>query len=168
MIVQISNGTIYFGGNEVFENIDFTVNENEKIALVGRNGSGKTTLLKVLTGENELINGQVIKSNKSTISYLKQNALALSTQTVREVFNDVFKDILTIEKQMEELTEELKIKHDDSLIEKYSKLEEDYKYLGGYTYQAEMISVLNGFGFKIEDLDRNVSSFMGIILLCTA
>ena len=78
MIVQISDGTVFFGANDVFEHIDFTVNENERIALVGRNGSGKTTLLKVLTGECELSSGQVIKSGKTVISYLKQNALAQS------------------------------------------------------------------------------------------
>ena len=161
MIVQISNGTVFFGVNDVFENIDFTVNENEKIALVGRNGSGKTTLLKVLTGEQELSSGQLIKSNKTSISYLKQNALALSTQTVREVFNEVFKDILDIEAQLEQLSKQLETNHDEKLIDKYSSLQEEYKYLGGYTYNSEMLTVLNGFGFKQEDLDRNVSSFSG-------
>lgn len=161
MIVQINNGTVFFGANDVFENIDFTVNENEKIALVGRNGSGKTTLLKVLTGEQELSSGQFIKANKTTVSYLKQNALALSKQTIREVFNDVFKEILDIEKQMDEISEQLKSNHDDKLIEKYSQLQEQYKYLGGYSYQSEMLSVLSGFGFKQEDLDRQVSSFSG-------
>ena len=161
MIVQINNGTVFFGANDVFENIDFTVNENEKIALVGRNGSGKTTLLKVLTGEQELSSGQFIKANKTTVSYLKQNALALCKQTIREVFNDVFKDILDIEKQMDEISEQLKSNHDDKLIEKYSQLQDQYKYLGGYSYQSEMLSVLSGFGFKQEDLDRQVSSFSG-------
>ena len=64
MLAQISNGTVYFGVNDVFENIDFTVSENERIAIVGRNGSGKSTLLKVLTEEVELSSGQYIKNNK--------------------------------------------------------------------------------------------------------
>lgn len=161
MIVQISNGSMSFGANEVFENIDFTVNENERIALVGRNGSGKTTLLKVLTGEEELSKGQLIKSNKVNISYLKQNALALSNQTVREVFDDVFKDLKDLEKQMEELSITLSNNTDEKLINKYSELEEEYKNKGGYTYNSEMLSVLYGFGFKEADLDRNVSSFSG-------
>ena len=54
MIIEINNGTVFFGALDVFENINFTVNENEKVALVGRNGSGKTTLLRVLTNEQEL------------------------------------------------------------------------------------------------------------------
>ena len=161
MLVQISNGTVFFGANDVFENIDFTVNENERIALVGRNGSGKTTLLKVLTGECELSSGQLIRSSKTTISYLKQNALAQSEQSIREVFDDVFSEIKEKERQLEELSDLLKEDHDEKLIARYSDLEEEYKYLGGYTYHGEMMSVLNGFGFAEKDLDRKVSSFSG-------
>ncbi|MBQ4019296.1 MAG: ABC-F family ATP-binding cassette domain-containing protein [Erysipelotrichaceae bacterium] len=161
MIVQISNGTVYFGANDVFANIDFTVNENERIALVGRNGSGKTTLLKVLTGECELSSGQLIKANKTSISYLKQNALALSEDTIGEVFDQVFAKLKDLEKQMEELSDAMKEDPDEKLINKYSALQEEYKYLGGYTYQSEMLSVLAGFGFKESDLERKVSSFSG-------
>ena len=161
MIVQISNGTVYFGANDVFENIDFTVNENERIALVGRNGSGKTTLLQVLTGECELSSGQLIKANKTSISYLKQNALALSEDTIGEVFDQVFAKLKDLEKQMEELSDAMKEDPDEKLINKYSALQEEYKYLGGYTYQSEMLSVLAGFGFKESDLERKVSSFSG-------
>ncbi len=161
MIVQISDGTVFFGANDVFEHIDFTVNENERIALVGRNGSGKTTLLKVLTGEVDLSSGQLIKSNKTVISYLKQNALSQSTQTIREVFDDVFRELKQIEQQLEELSERMKSDHSEKLINQYSALEEEYKYKGGYTYYGEMLSVLNGFGFRENDLDRLVSSFSG-------
>ena len=161
MIVQISNGTVYFGANDVFENIDFTVNENERIALVGRNGSGKTTLLKVLTGEVELSSGQFIKANKTVVSYLEQNALINAKETIREFFDSVFKNIKDIERQMEEVSRQLETDHDEKLIEKYSSLEEEYKYMGGYTYHGEMLSVLNGFGFREEDLDRPIASFSG-------
>ncbi len=161
MIVQISDGTVYFGANDVFENIDFTVNENERIALVGRNGSGKTTLLKVLTGEVELSSGQLIKANKTQIAYLEQNALIDSDKTILEVFNEVFRPLKELEKQLEELSELLKTDHSEKLIEQYTRLEEEYKYLGGYTYYSEICSVLNGFGFTEEDLNRKVSSFSG-------
>ena len=161
MIVQISDGTVYFGANDVFENIDFTVNENERIALVGRNGSGKTTLLKVLMGEVELSSGQLIKANKTQIAYLEQNALIDSDQTILEVFNEVFRSLKELEKQLEELSDQLKNDHSERLIEQYTRLEEEYKYLGGYTYYSEICSVLNGFGFTEDDLSRNVSSFSG-------
>ncbi|MBR5755049.1 MAG: ABC-F type ribosomal protection protein [Erysipelotrichaceae bacterium] len=161
MIVQINGGTVFFGANDVFENIDFTVNENERIALVGRNGSGKTTLLKVITGECDLSSGQLIRNNKATISYLKQNALALTEKTVREVFDEVFKEIKDIEREMQEVSSQLESSQDEKLINRYSSLEERYKYLGGYSYHGEMLSVLNGFGFTENDLNRSVSSFSG-------
>ena len=161
MIVQVSNGTIYYGANDVFENIDFTINENEKIAIVGRNGSGKTTLLKVILGEEELTSGDVFRNSKLNISYLKQNALIDSKLTVKEEFYEVFKDILDKEKQLEELSEILKTNHDEKLINQFSRLQEEFKYEGGYTYNSEILTVLHGFGFKEEDLDRNVSSFSG-------
>ena len=161
MLAQISNGTIFYGTNDVFENIDFTVNENERIALVGRNGSGKTTLLKVLTGEEELNSGQVFISNKAVISFLKQNALINSELTIRQEFEEVFKDLLDKEKQLEKLSIELESNHDNKLIEQYSKLQEEFKLEGGYTYNSEMFTVLAGFGFKKEDIDRPVASFSG-------
>lgn len=161
MLAQISNGTVYFGVNDVFENIDFTVSENERIAIVGRNGSGKSTLLKVLTEEVELSSGQYIKNNKIQISFLKQNALALSEKTIEEEFNEVFFEILTIEKRMEELSDLMSSDHSDKLINEYTELEEKYKYLGGYSYRGEMLSVLHGFGFNEDDLYRPVSSFSG-------
>ena len=161
MLVQISNGTVFFGSNDVFENIDFTINENEKVALVGRNGSGKTTLLKVLTGEQDLLNGQVFRGNKVTVSYLQQNALINSTKTIRQEFEEVFKDLLDKEKKLSELSKQLETNSDPKIIEQYTKLQEEFKLEGGYTYESEMFTVLSGFGFKPEQIDRQVSSFSG-------
>lgn len=161
MLIQVSSGTVFYGANDVFENIDFTINENERVALVGRNGSGKTTLLKVLTGQQDLSSGQVFKNNKITISYLEQNALINSNKTIRQEFEEVFKDLLEKEKRIEELSKQLETNHDTKLIEQFSKLQDEFKLEGGYTYESEMYTVLAGFGFKKEDIDRNVSSFSG-------
>ena len=161
MLIQISNGTVFFGANDVFENIDLTINENERVALVGRNGSGKTTLLKVLLGQLELSSGQVFKNNKITISYLEQNALINSDKTIRQEFEEVFKDLLEKEKRLEELSMQLETNHDSKLIEQYSKLQEEFKLEGGYTYESEMYTVLAGFGFKKDQIDRPVNSFSG-------
>ncbi len=161
MLIQISDGTVFFGANDVFEKIDFSVNENEKIALVGRNGSGKTTLLKVLTGEVELESGRVIRNSRINIAYLKQNALAHSERTVREEFDEVFADLIKQEKELSRLAEQLADSTDEKLISEYSRKEEEFKFAGGYTYVSEMKTVLHGFGFEDEDLDRLVSSFSG-------
>ena len=161
MLVQVSNGTMFYGANDVFENIDFTINENEKVAIVGRNGSGKTTLLKVLTGDEELVSGQVIKSNKTIISYLEQNALSTSVKTVRQEFEEVFSNLIEKENEIERLSEVLKTNHDDKLIEQFTRLQEEFKFEGGYSYTSEMSTVLHGFGFHDEDFDKKVSEFSG-------
>ena len=161
MLISINDGTIFFGSEDVFENINFVVNENEKIALVGRNGSGKTTLLKVLLGENELNSGQLIKSNKLNVGYLNQNSLLDSDNKVKDELLSVFKDLLLMEEKLNKLSEELKIDHDDKKINEYTSLEEEYKFRGGYTYLSETKTVLFGFGFKENDLDKKISDFSG-------
>ncbi len=161
MLITINSGTVYFGANDVFENIDFVVNENEKIALVGRNGCGKTTLLKVLMGEVELNNGQLIKANKAKVGYLNQNSLIDCHNNVKDELLSVYKDLLDKEAKLNELSERLKVEHSDKLINEYSSLEEEFKMQGGYTYNSEMETVLFGFGFTKDDLDKNVADFSG-------
>ncbi|MDO4500729.1 MAG: ABC-F family ATP-binding cassette domain-containing protein [Erysipelotrichaceae bacterium] len=161
MLVSINNGTVYFGANDVFENIDFSINENEKVALVGRNGSGKTTLLKVLQGETELSSGQIIKPNKLNVGYLNQNSLIETEGKVRDEMLKAYQELLDMEKRLSELSEELKTNHDTKKINEYSSLEDKFKYMGGYTYESEMETIVLGFGFKKEDLDRDISSFSG-------
>lgn len=161
MLITINSGTVYFGANDVFEDIDFVINENEKIALVGRNGCGKTTLLKVLTGEVTLSKGNLIKPNKLKVGYLNQNSLIDCHNIVRDEMLTVFKPLLDMEEELNNLSEKLKVDHSDKLINEYSKLEEEFKSKGGYTYNSEMETILFGFGFHKEDLDKNISSFSG-------
>lgn len=161
MLVQVSNGTVFYGANDVFENIDFTIGENQRVALVGRNGSGKTTLLRVLAGEEDLQSGQVFRNNKATISFLKQNALISSTRTIKEEFDEVFAELIDKEKRLNDLSIELEHNHDAKIVEQYSRLQEEFKLEGGYTYQSEMYTVLAGFGFNKEDINRSVHEFSG-------
>ena len=161
MLIQVSSGTVFYGANDVFENIDFTISENQRVALVGRNGSGKTTLLKVLAGEEDLQSGQVFRNNKISVSFLKQNALINSTKTVKEEFEEVFASLIEKENLLNKLSIELEHNHDEKLINQYSKLQEEFKLEGGYTYQSEMYTVLAGFGFTKDDINKNVSDFSG-------
>ena len=108
MLITINSGTVYFGANDVFEDIDFVINENEKIALVGRNGCGKTSLLKVLSGEVTLSKGNLIKPNKLKVGYLNQNSLIDCHNIVRDEMLTVFKSLLDMEEELSNLSEKLK------------------------------------------------------------
>ena len=161
MIIQLSNATMHFGANEIFNNIDFVVNENDKVALIGKNGCGKTTLLKALLGEEELSSGDIFKSGKIEVSYLKQNALIDSTNTLYDEMLDAFKDLIAKEKKLAEMSEEMSKNPDPKLIENYAKLEEEFRYEGGYSYQSEIGSVLHGFGFDEDLYNRSLETFSG-------
>lgn len=161
MIYQISGGTMFFGANDVFENIDFEVNENEKIAIVGRNGCGKSTLLKVMMGELELSSGQIHRNNSMTIGYLEQNAFNSENNLVIDEFMSVFKDLIRREEELAELSKLMETDHSQRNIDRYAKLETEFQYLGGYTYHSDIKTVFNGFGFNEEDLNRPLTSFSG-------
>ena len=161
MIIQVSNATMHFGANEIFNNIDFVVNENEKVALIGKNGCGKSTLLKALINEEELTSGDIFKSSSTEVSYLKQNALIDSKNTLIDEMLDAFKDLIAKEKRLASLSDEISKNPDNKLIEEYSKLEETFKYEGGYSYNGEIASVLHGFGFEEKDYQRNLQTFSG-------
>ena len=161
MLLQISGGTMFFGSDDLFENIDFQINENEKVALVGKNGSGKTTLLKIITGEVELSRGEIYKSGNLSIGYLKQNAFLNEDHSVYDEMLTVFAKLIKMEDELARLSDLLKIDHSEANVERFAKVETEYSYLGGYTYQSEIKTILGGFGFKEDDLYRPIASFSG-------
>ena len=162
MLYQISNGTMFFGANDIFENIDFQVIENEKIAIVGKNGCGKSTLLKIIMGDLELSSGEIHRAGNMTVGYLKQNIYLESDRSVYDEFLSVFENLIKMEDELNALAEEMKTKHDDKyLVDRYAKMQTQFEYLGGYNYHNEIKSIFSGFGFKIEDLYRPLSSFSG-------
>lgn len=161
MLYQIRKGTKHFGVNEVFEDINFEVNENEKIALIGRNGSGKSTLLKIMMGKDELSNGQIFMPNGLRIGYLSQQAFIDETISVQKAMDEAFRPIKEIEAKLESITKQMEIDHSDKLLDNYSKIHTEFELLGGYNYQNEMETILTKFGFTRDDLLRSINTFSG-------
>ncbi len=161
MLVQINKGSVSFGTEDVFEDIDFLVNENEKVAIIGKNGCGKSTVLKVILGDVELNSGEIYKAGNITIGYLKQNAFIDESHSVYTEFLEIYKDVIRLEKELETLAQRLKEENSEQLIEQYARLQSQFEYAGGYTYQSDIESVFCGFGFKVEDLKRPLVSFSG-------
>ncbi|MFI3284197.1 MAG: ABC-F family ATP-binding cassette domain-containing protein [Erysipelotrichaceae bacterium] len=161
MLYQINNGTKYFGANDVFENVQFEVNEKEKIALIGRNGSGKSTLLKVMMNEEALSSGTIHANAKLRVGYLKQNTFENEQQSVQEAMDEAFLPIIKLQERLTSITEEMKFDHSEKKLEEYSRMHEQFELLGGYNYQNELEMILTKFGFVKDDLSRSISTFSG-------
>lgn len=161
MIIQVSDGYKSFAAKDIFDGLDFMVSGKEKIALIGRNGVGKTTLFRILTGQEMLDKGNVFKQNKVTIGYLEQHAFQNEAITVREQFEKSFAPIRALEKQLQTLSEQMKVDDSPLLLEKFARLQENYERQGGYTYEVELMTLVTRFGFSEAELDRKIESFSG-------
>lgn len=161
------NGAVYYDGNMVLENIDIEINDNEKIAIVGRNGCGKTTLLKAIMSEVELEEGtgegsfQIIKVGSPDISYFRQMPFEDETTSMIDEVRKVFRPLIDMEVQMKHLIEKMEVQYDDQIINRYSDIHERYMSLGGLTYQKEYETMIRKFGFTEEDKKKPVSAFSG-------
>ena len=171
MNYKIQNGAISFGDNTLLEEINFEVNDTDKIAIVGRNGCGKTTFLKALIdndmfeegiGENKF---QIIRQNNLSIGYLRQIQFSDEDITMEEEIRSVYKEIIeleeklkTIQKQMEENTDN---KQAEILASMYTKTLERFESLDGYTYKKEYETAILKFGFSREDMQKKIKDFSG-------
>ena len=168
MLYQIHNGSVMYGADTILRDINFEVRNNrEKIAVVGRNGSGKTTLLKLILGEIDLVKRDsdediyIAKTGDPKIGYLKQMTFDDESLTLEEEVKKVFKPIKDIERSMEEMVVKMETDHSPELVERYTKLQEQFNYIGGYYYEKEYEVVLKKFGFSNDDKKKPLSEFSG-------
>lgn len=161
MILSVSNASKSFGSQEVFENVTFTINEKDKIALVGRNGCGKTTLIKCLMGELNLDSGTISKTRTSTIGMLSQVVFENEAATIQEIMDEVFAPIYQLQAQLEAAQHALSYDTSEKAYATLERLTNEFENLGGYTIHSEMMNVLTQFGFTEADLNRSINTFSG-------
>ena len=165
MQIKINNANFGFGGENLFENLNFEINDKDKIAIIGKNGSGKTTLLKILTGEIELHqedNAPPVFSvmGSPTIGTLSQMTFENENLTLYDEMLKAYKNVIDAEKKMNDLQTQLETYYDDKLVKQFSKVHEEFEILGGYSYRAELDEVLSVFGF-FEDKQKKLCEFSG-------
>ena len=162
IILQANKIERSFAGEVLFDNISLQVDERDRIALVGKNGAGKSTLLKILVGEEEPTSGEINKKRDLSLSYLAQDSRFESSNTIYDEMLHVFDDLRKTEKALRQMELEMGEKTGadlEKLMQDYDRLSEEFRQAGGFTYEADIRAILNGFKFdesmwqmKIEEL----------------
>ena len=162
IILQANKIERSFAGEVLFDNISLQVDEWDRIALVGKNGAGKSTLLKILVGEEEPTSGEINKKRDLSLSYLAQDSRFESSNTIYDEMLHVFDNLRKTEtalRQMELGMGEKTGADLEKLMQDYDRLSEEFRQAGGFTYEADIRAILNGFKFdesmwqmKIEEL----------------
>lgn len=166
-MITVNDIAVEFGGTTLFSEVTFAINENDKIALMGKNGAGKSTLLKIVAGENKPTRGGISAPSDAVIAYLPQHLLLNDDCTVIEETSKAFAAVLDMKKEIDEINEQLTIRTDYEsdaymkLIERVSELSEKYYSIEEVNYEAEVEKVLKGLGFVREDFTRKTSEFSG-------
>jgi ATP-binding cassette, subfamily F, member 3 len=161
----ILNLTVQFSGNELFSQITFNVNPNDRIGLVGKNGAGKSTMLKIIAGQMEPETGNIVIPDGKTVGYLPQEMFPDSHKTIFDETLTAFEELNRLEKKIEALTHEITNRTDyesDSyhkLVQQLSECNERHHIIGGTNKDAEAEKVLMGLGFERSDFIRSCTEF---------
>ena len=168
IVLSCNNLNKSFGIDSILENVSFTVNEGDKIGIIGINGTGKTTLFKIISGIYGYDSGDIYTSKDCEIGYLEQNTNFHSNNNILEEVLEVFSDLIKMEEYLREL--ELKIAEEstnpnsndlDKFMNEYSNKLEKFADMNGYGYKSEAKGVLKGLGFSDEDMDKPINILSG-------
>ncbi len=164
-MITVNNIGLSFSGNILFENITFLINTNDRIGLVGKNGAGKTTILKIIAGELPTNSGEIVTPSDMAFGYLPQEMKIVSTRSIYDETLTAFKEIRQIEKNIENLTQQIQNRTDYEsqdylkIIDELAKENEKFQIFGGTSAQADVEKVLKGLGFSQNDLTRSIIEF---------
>ena len=164
IILQANKIERSFAGEVLFDNINLQVDERDRIALVGKNGAGKSTLLKILVGEEEPTSGEINKKKDISLSYLAQDSRFESENTIYDEMLHVFDDLRRTEKQLRQMELEMGEKSGEDLNKlmlDYDRLSENFRQVGGFTYEADIRAILNGFKFDESMWQMKIAELSG-------
>ena len=162
VLLSVSGVTVEYGTDVVLNNINFSINDGDRLGIVGVNGAGKSTLAKIIAGTFTPSSGSVYIAKDKTVSMLAQNAMLESENTVLAEMLDAFPEIVAAERRIGELSASIE-NHigGNEAIEKYATLTEDFRKMGGYEYRSRTKSTLARFGFGEDSLDKTINKLSG-------
>ena len=168
IILSCNNLTKSFGVESILENISFTVNEGDKIGVIGVNGTGKTTLFKIISGIYGYDSGEIYTSKDCEIGYLEQNTNFYSDNTIFTEVLEVFSDLIKMEEDLRKMECEISDKSSETnspdlqkLMDNYSHKLELFQNSNGYGYKSEAKGVLKGLGFNDDELEKPIKILSG-------
>jgi ATP-binding cassette subfamily F protein 3 len=154
-----------YSATKILDKLNFTINENEKVALIGLNGSGKTTLFNILTSELEYDSGTVYVNKAKKLGYLKQIDNFADSDTIYSIIEEVFQHIMDLENLLRNLEAKMSNPSGEEdvnvIMEEYSTVNDEFEKLDGYSYQSRIKGVLNGLGFRHDDFSKNITKLSG-------
>ncbi len=166
-MISVNGLTVEFSARTLFKDVNFVINENDKIALMGKNGAGKSTMMKIIAGEQSANSGGINCHEDTVIAYLPQHLLTDDDCTVFEETSKAFGHIFEMQKEMDDLNKQLETRTDYEskeymkLIERVSELGEKYYAIEEVNFDSEIEKALMGLGFKRSDFTRSTSEFSG-------
>ncbi|MDD4987257.1 MAG: ATP-binding cassette domain-containing protein [Candidatus Izemoplasmatales bacterium] len=160
-LIRLNNIKKSFGGTLLFQDVSFDVGDSDKVAIIGKNGVGKSTLFKLILKEIAPDSGDIFIFGDTTIGYLSQEVLSGDSRTLMDEMLLVFQEVERLGDKLREITEKMAANPSDAFTNEYGRLEELYRFKGGYEYQTFIDMILSRFGFGKTDYDRQVGSFSG-------
>lgn len=162
IIAQGHNLEKQFGPTTLFKNVNFAIDARARIGLVGPNGVGKTTLLKIMTGEESSTKGDFTVNKNIAVGYIAQENDLTDSNSIWQEMLAVFQDLIKQGQQLKNLQLQIaKHPEDQALLKQYDQLQFHFEQLGGYNYQTNIKSFLNGFNFPQATWDKQISSLSG-------
>lgn len=161
-MLTISNLSFYFGGRPIFDGANLQIKPKDKIGLIGLNGMGKSTLLRLIVGEYQADAGSISKAGDCSIGFLNQDLLSYQTQdSILQVAMQAFERENYLQQEIDKVLHEMDVNYRDELVDKLGVLQEEFDHLGGYTIQSKAEEILEGLGFKTEELSKPLKEFSG-------
>jgi ATP-binding cassette subfamily F protein 3 len=168
IVLSCNNISKAYVVENIIENISFTVNDNEKVGLIGLNGAGKTTLFNILTENSEPDSGEIYIAKGKKLGYLRQNTAIESNMSIMDEMLTIFDEVIKLEEKLHNLSSEISCFTEDddpedlnNLMSMYSKISEQFVEADGYSFKSIIRGVLKGLGFSEEEFDKPINILSG-------
>ena len=164
MVLACHNISKAYGITEILNNINFHIEAKEKLAIVGINGAGKSTLLKIIMGEEEADEGQIVIGKDISVGYLAQHQTSFYDKTIFEELLSVKQNVIELQEQIRQLEQNMKNLEDEELeaaLERYTRMNHTFEQQDGYAFESQVTGILKGLGFQETDFNRKVEELSG-------